>query len=388
MPTAAPGHGQSLGHRHRRGRGRLDQWAFLGCHRDEWRGVFHLQRWRRDHVRVDGPDRRDHRQRPGYDLDHRQLPLLGQLGHVQVTPSNGSCNGTAANLSVTVTGVGAAGSISGPTTVCAGQTGTGYSISSVGGATTYTWTAPTGATVASGQGSTSILVNWGTIAGNVTVTPANANACTGGGPSLPVAVNAAPSITSGPSPQAVCVDGSASFAVSASGAGLSYQWQKNGSNIGDGGTIGGSGTTSLTISNAAIGDSGASFDCVVSGTCSPPATSGAATLTVNASPATFNVTGGGLYCAASGGATVGLDGSESSADYQLEVNGNPPPCAGCGHGQRDIVHRPDGSGHVHGDRVQHDQRVHSDDERQRQRTPVGSVYVLGTDLRHHQLRGL
>jgi polygalacturonase len=254
-------------------------------------------------------------------------------GNVQVTPGNANgCTGTASSLSVTVTSVGAADSISGATTVCAGQTGTNYSISSVSGATTYIWAVPSGATIASGQGSTSITVNWGSLAGNVTVTPANDNGCTGMGSSLSVGVNFAPSISSGPSPQTVCDGGAASFTVSASGAGLSYRWQKNSVNISDGGTISGSATNTLTLTGVGTGDSGASFDCVVSGTCSPPATSGGATLTVNASPATFNVTGGGSYCAASGGVTVGLDGSESSADYQLELNNNSTgaPVAGTG----------------------------------------------------------
>ncbi|MGD1020796.1 MAG: immunoglobulin domain-containing protein, partial [Verrucomicrobiia bacterium] len=218
--------------------------------------------------------------------------------------------------------VGAAGSISGPIAVCPGQTGLNYSISSVGGATTYAWTVPSDATITGGQGPTSIIVTWGSTAGNVTVTP-SAGGCTGNGSSLSVAVNAAPGILSGPSPQAACDGGSANFTVSASGAGLSYQWQENGSNISDGGTIGGSGTSTLTLTGVGTGDSGASFDCVVSGTCSPPATSGAATLTVNAAPAAFNVTGGGSYCAASGGVTVGLDGSESTADYLLELNDTP-----------------------------------------------------------------
>lgn len=242
--------------------------------------------------------------------------------NVTVTPSSGSCTGTAGSLAITVTGVGSAGSISGPTTVCAGQTGAGYSISGVSGATTYTWAVPSGATIASGQGGASISVNWGSTAGSVTVTPSNANGCTGSGSGVSVTVNAAPGILSGPLPQTVCAGGSASFTVSASGAGLSYQWQKNGVNISDGGTISGSATNMLTLTDVSTGDSGASFDCVVSGTCSPPAMSSGATLMVNASPATFNVTGGGSYCAAGGGVTVGLDGSESTASYQLELNGN------------------------------------------------------------------
>jgi hypothetical protein len=257
-------------------------------------------------------------------------------GNVQVTPSNANgCTGTAHSLSVTVTNVGAAGSITGPAAVNAGTNGVSYSISSVSGATTYTWTVPSGATIASGQGTTSVTVNYSCAAtgGNVTVTPSNANGCNGSGSSLSVAVNAAPGILSGPSPQTVCDGGSATFTVSASGAGLSYQWQKNGVNIlSDGGTISGSATNTLTLTGVGMGDSGASFDCVVSGTCSPPAISGAATLTVDANPATFNVTGGGSYCAAGGGVTVGLDGSESTADYQLELNGSPTgtPIAGTG----------------------------------------------------------
>jgi hypothetical protein len=166
----------------------------------------------------------------------------------------------------------------------------------------------------------------------VTVTPSGANGCTGSGSGLFVTVNAAPGILSDPLPQVACDGGSASFMVSASGAGLSYRWRENGSNISDGGTINGSGTNILTLTGVGTGDSGASFDCVVSGTCGLPATSGGATLTVNANPATFNVTGGGAYCAAGGGVTIGLDGSESCADYQLELNGNPTgaPLAGTG----------------------------------------------------------
>jgi hypothetical protein len=113
-------------------------------------------------------------------------------GNVQVAPSNGSCNGSSGSLAVTLTGVGDAGTISGLGTICAGQTGVGYSISAVGGATSYIWTVPSGASVASGQGTTSITVNWGSSGGNVTVTPANANGCTGNSSSLSVTVNPNP----------------------------------------------------------------------------------------------------------------------------------------------------------------------------------------------------
>ncbi|MGA2603464.1 MAG: hypothetical protein ABSG14_04480 [Verrucomicrobiia bacterium] len=109
-------------------------------------------------------------------------------GNVTVTPSNGSCNGTASSLAVTVTGVGAAGPISGPTSVAAGTNGVTYSISSVSGATSYTWSVPSGASIASGQGTTSITVNWGATSGDVTVTPSNANGCSGTAANLLVTV--------------------------------------------------------------------------------------------------------------------------------------------------------------------------------------------------------
>ncbi len=45
-----------------------------------------------------------------------------------------------------------------------------------------------------------------------------------------------------------------------------------------------------------------------------------ATLTVNPLPTVFNVTGGGSYCANGNGVAVGLDGSQSGVNYQLQIN--------------------------------------------------------------------
>jgi hypothetical protein len=252
-------------------------------------------------------------------------------GNVSVTPSNPGGSGGDGSLAVTVTNVSAAGLITGTSAVCTGQTGVAYSISAVGGATTYTWTVPPGASITGGQGSTSITVNWGSTGGNVIVTPANANGCQGSASSLPVTINAAPSITVDPSPQTTCAQGSAQFTVTASGAGLTYQWRKNGTPLSDGGTISQSATLTLVLTGVDTNDSGASFDCVVSGTCNPPAISGAATLTVNPLPVLFNVTGGGTFCA-SNGVAVSLDGSQSTVNYQLQANGNPigSPVTGTG----------------------------------------------------------
>lgn len=65
------------------------------------------------------------------------------------------------------------GNITGPITAVPGQTNqVSYSIASITGANTYNWTVPPGASIASGQGTTNIVVNYGcnTVAGYVSVT--------------------------------------------------------------------------------------------------------------------------------------------------------------------------------------------------------------------------
>lgn len=86
--------------------------------------------------------------------------------------------------------------------------------------------------------------------------------------------NVGPSITTHPSNQSVTVGGTATFNVGATGTPtLSYQWQKNGSDIGS--AIG----TSYTTPPAVIGDNGATFRCVVKNDYGT-ANSNTATLTV------------------------------------------------------------------------------------------------------------
>ena len=65
------------------------------------------------------------------------------------------------------------GSIAGNTTPYENTMGELYSISPVSGASSYTWTVPPGSTIASGQGTTSITVNFGLTDGNVSVRAEN-----------------------------------------------------------------------------------------------------------------------------------------------------------------------------------------------------------------------
>lgn len=109
-------------------------------------------------------------------------------------------------------GLGAVGPISGNSTICGTQNGVAYNISAVSGATTYTWTAPPGAAVASGQGTTSVTINYpaGSSSGNISVTAGN-GACTTAPSTLAVAVGnssiSAPA-SGGNQSQAVCPGGS------------------------------------------------------------------------------------------------------------------------------------------------------------------------------------
>ncbi len=101
---------------------------------------------------------------------------------------------------------------------------------------------------------------------------------------------------------------------------MSYQWRENGSPISDGGTIGGSTTTNLVLTGVATGDSGNSFDCVVSGTCSPPATSSAATLTVNAGAVGGSAAATLTSLCLGDGTTVTLSGSTGDIQWQSSTD--------------------------------------------------------------------
>jgi len=137
-------------------------------------------------------------------------------------------------------------------------------------------------------------------------------------------VNDPPGITGQPvSPPTVAAGtNSSTFTVTASGAGLTYQWQRGIAGVytpitgattpDDGCTYSSYNTATLTVTNAPAGMNGYTYQCVVSGTCSPVATSdGSATLTFysaltagisgGTSPVCYNTAPGTLTAMGSGG---------------------------------------------------------------------------------------
>lgn len=94
---------------------------------------------------------------------------------------------------------------------------------------------------------------------SISVQPANAVACAGAGTAL--------------------------FTVTATGSGLTYQWQEYISGwlpLSNGGVYSGVTTATLTITNPPIGMNGYKYRCVVNGTCGNATSNGNATLTVTA----------------------------------------------------------------------------------------------------------
>jgi GH25 family lysozyme M1 (1,4-beta-N-acetylmuramidase) len=99
-----------------------------------------------------------------------------------------------------------------------------------------------------------------------------------------VSAGAGPTITTQPTAASVCAAGTATFTIAASGSGtLSYQWQKDGTNLSNAGHYSGATTTALTVSSADSNDV-ASYRCVVTDS-NGSATSNAAALTLKTATA-------------------------------------------------------------------------------------------------------
>ncbi len=125
--------------------------------------------------------------------------------------------------------------ILGNTSPCENTTSETYSISPVSGATGYSWTVPSGATIVSGQGTTSIVVNFGTTSGFICVA-AYGECVKGNMFCIPVnLVQTAPvSVTISASANQVCVGTQVIFTATPVNGGIVpvYQWKVNGVNAG------------------------------------------------------------------------------------------------------------------------------------------------------------
>ncbi|MGH7143467.1 MAG: immunoglobulin domain-containing protein [Planctomycetota bacterium] len=180
-----------------------------------------------------------------------------------------------------------------PVTVFATQSATFTVVAGGTGPFTYQW--HKGATLV-GTNSASFTIGSTTTAdtGSYYVVVSNAGGSVTSS-TVTLTVNGAPTITAQPSSISVVQTNTATFSVTASGTGLTYQWQLNSANIG--GATAASYTTPATV----LGDSGEQFRVIVTNPAGT-ATSNQATLTVTATavaptivtpPASQTVTAGG-----------------------------------------------------------------------------------------------
>src|SRR5271155_2428186 len=101
----------------------------------------------------------------------------------------------------------------------------------------------------------------------------------------------APSIATQPTNQTVNAGGTATFSVGAAGtAPLDYQWQSAPSGSANYTNIAGAMSSSYALMNTTTAQSGMTFRVVVSNGVNPPATSNAATLTVNGAAVAPSIT--------------------------------------------------------------------------------------------------
>ncbi|MEI7727811.1 MAG: T9SS type A sorting domain-containing protein, partial [Bacteroidota bacterium] len=153
-----------------------------------------------------------------------------QWVEVNYTNVNGCSATSPSQLNVTVNPLpDPAGSISGTSVLCTGETGIAYTCAPVNGATYYVWVLPAGATIASGNGTNSITVDFASNASSGDITVSGNNLCGNGpvSPNFPVIVN--------PIPVAPVVNATGMMLTSSAAAG--NQWYFSASQGGSGNLI-------------------------------------------------------------------------------------------------------------------------------------------------------
>ena len=139
--------------------------------------------------------------------------------------------------------------------------------------------------------------------------------------SASLTVNPAPSITANGGNKTVCEAGNATFTITATGTGLSYQWQENkGSGytaISNGGLYSGATSNSLTVSGVTTAMDEYIYRCIVSGTCNPSATGINDTLFISLQP-TVTVDPSDVTICESSNTSFGVTATGSSLTYQWQ----------------------------------------------------------------------
>ncbi len=128
-------------------------------------------------------------------------------------------------------------------------------------------------------------------------------------------VSLTPVISSQPSSLSLCIGSSATFQVTASGFGISYQWKKNGVALVNGGTISGATSNVLTISSVALSDTSSSYIVEISSPCYSLVTSIAVSLNIDVLTIGGIVSGSTSVCSSTNSGSLTLSGFTGSILY-------------------------------------------------------------------------
>jgi hypothetical protein len=261
----------------------------------------------------------------------------GMNGYLYRCVVSGTCTPSATSTSATLT-VNTSPSITGqPSSViiCAG-TNTFFRVTATGATLTYVWQYSTdgGSTWGnvpssspySGANSNTLTITGATVGMNgfqyrvVVAGSCNPNAISN---AATLTVLAAPSVTKQPANDTICAGMDTAFSITATGAGLGYQWQVSSggpfTNVPAAAPYGGTTSTRLTITGATAGMNGYQYRCIVTGTCTPGATSQAATLVVNTSPAITTQPQDVITCI-NGSPSFTVVATGAGLTYQWQVN--------------------------------------------------------------------
>lgn len=265
----------------------------------------------------------------------------GQNGSAYQCIVTGTCAPTTVTSNCATLSVATTLSITGQpvdATVCEGSN-TSFTVTAAG-AGTYQWQVSTdgGITynnvtntgVYGGATAATLTITGATAAMNTYKYRCNLTSTCGNATSnvVTLTVNTLPVVTSSPVSATACTGTNQTFSVTATGTGISYQWQFSTdggityNNVPAAAPYSGTTTPNLTITNITIGLNGNRYRCVVTGACNPPATSAAATLTVlTAVTITSNPVSQTICEATNTSFTVGASGSSLTYQWQVSSDG-------------------------------------------------------------------
>lgn len=212
--------------------------------------------------------------------------LAGNPHTYTVIGSTGGCTDTA-SVTITVIPIPPPPSLTGPLSICEGANGTIYSVNLNPGST-YTWNV-TGGAIASGQGTNTINVDWGTSgSGSVSVFETNPAGCPSQPTNINVTINPIPLTTSISGPANLCADSSGIYSVTGL-SGSNFNWSISGGVI-----TSGQGTNTINVTWGSSG--GGSLSVIETSTDGCAGAPQNLNVIINSNPITSSVTGPDSLC--------------------------------------------------------------------------------------------